>query len=125
AGTVPMALRRDALCAAAEFVSAVEALAGDQDGVVATVGELEVPGGASNVIPGRVTLSLDVRHAADPIRESVNAQLRERAAAIANRRGSALEWEVVQETQSVTCSKEITDLVAESVAASGHPVLRL
>ena len=39
AGTVPMALRRDALCAAAEFVSAVEAVARDQDGVVATVGE--------------------------------------------------------------------------------------
>ncbi len=125
AGTVPMALRRDALCAAAEFVSAVETLAGDQAGVVATVGELEVLGGASNVIPGRVTLSLDVRHAADPVRESVNAQLRGRAAAIADRRGSALEWQVVQETQSVACSKELTDLVAEAVSASGHPVVRL
>ena len=42
AGTVPMALRRDALCAAAEFVAAVEAAARDQDGAVATVGKLEV-----------------------------------------------------------------------------------
>src|SRR6202035_1285928 len=42
AGTVPMELRRDALCAAAEFVSSVEVLARDEDGVVATVGELEV-----------------------------------------------------------------------------------
>ena len=60
AGTVPMDLRRDALCAAAELVLAVEALARDTPGLVATVGQLEARPGASNVIPGRVTLSLDV-----------------------------------------------------------------
>ncbi|MGN6867208.1 MAG: allantoate amidohydrolase [Solirubrobacteraceae bacterium] len=125
AGTVPMALRRDALCAAAEFVSAVEAVAGEQDGAVATVGELEVRDGASNVIPGRVALSLDVRHAADPVRESIGTALRERADAIADTRGLGLEWEVVQETPAVSCSKELTELVAEAVAASGHPVVRL
>jgi allantoate deiminase len=51
AGTVPMALRRTSLGAAAEFVTAVEALARGEDGVVATVGELEVQDGARNVIP--------------------------------------------------------------------------
>jgi hydantoinase/carbamoylase family amidase len=125
AGTVPMALRRDALCGAAEFVSAVEAAARDQDGVVATVGALEVQGGASNVIPARVTLSLDVRHAADPVRETVGRRLRERAGAIADARGLTLEWEVMQETRAVVCSTELTDLVAEAVVASGHPVVRL
>ena len=125
AGTVPMLLRRDALCAAAEFVSVVEALARDCDGVVATVGELEVRGGASNVIPGKVALSLDVRHAADSVRESVVAQLRERAGAIADQRECALEWEVVQEAQAVRCSNELTELVAEAVRSSGHPVVRL
>ncbi len=125
AGTVPMALRRDALCAAAEFVSAVEALARDEDGVVATVGELEVQGGASNVIPGRVALSLDVRQVSDSVRESVIAHLRERAGAIAERRGCVLEWEVLQETPAVSCSEGLTELVAEAVASSGHRVVRL
>jgi hydantoinase/carbamoylase family amidase len=125
AGTVPMALRRDALCGAAEFVSAVEAAARDQDGVVATVGAVEVQGGASNVIPARVTLSLDVRHAADPVRETVARRLRERAGAIADARGLTLEWEVMQETRAVVCSTELTELVAEAVVASGHPVVRL
>jgi hydantoinase/carbamoylase family amidase len=125
AGTVPMALRRDALCAAAEFVSAVEAVARDHEGVVATVGELEVPDGASNVIPGRVVLSLDVRHAADSLRESVGRQLFERADAIAGERALVLEWVVVQETRAVDCSRELTELVAEAVAASGHPLVRL
>ena len=125
AGTVPMGLRRDALCAAAEFVSAVEAVARDHDGAVATVGELEVQDGASNVIPGRVVLSLDVRHGADSLRESVGAQLFERADAIAGARALVLEWDVVQETRAVDCSRELTELVAEAVAASGHPVVRL
>ncbi len=125
AGTVPMALRRDALCAAAEFVTAVESLAGAVDGAVATVGELEVRDAASNVIPGRVTVSLDVRHAADPVRESVVERLRERAAAIAGARGACLEWDVVQETPAVGCSPELTELVAGAVLACGHPVVRL
>jgi allantoate deiminase len=125
AGTVPMVLRRDALCAAAEFVTAVEAVARDVDGAVATVGELEVPDAASNVIPGRATLSLDVRHPDDPVRESVGERLRKRSAAIAAARGLGLEWEVVQEAPAVGCSAELTELVANAVAESGHPVLWL
>jgi allantoate deiminase len=125
AGTVPMSLRRDALCAAAEFVTVAETVARSEDGVVATVGELEVQDGASNVIPGRVALSLDLRHAADSVRESVGGRLRERAGAIADARGSALEWDVVQETRAVTCSTKLAGLVAQAVLASGHPVVRL
>lgn len=125
AGTVPMVLRRDALGAAAEFVSTVEAIARDEDGAVATVGELEVQPGASNVIPGRVALSLDLRHAADSVRESVVMRLRERAAAIAGARGMAVDWQVVQETAAVTCSTELTEVLAEAVAATGQRVVRL
>src|SRR5687768_9334915 len=56
AGTVPVEARRDALCAAAEFVLGVERLAREGAGLVATVGQLSVHPGASNVIPGRVSL---------------------------------------------------------------------
>jgi allantoate deiminase len=125
AGTVPMALRRDALAAAAEFVTALETLARDQDGVVATVGHVEVEPGARNVIPGRVVLSLDVRHASDSVRESVLTRLRERAGAIADARGVGLEWQIGNGTGAVETSAALTELVAEAVAASGHPVVRL
>jgi allantoate deiminase len=126
AGTVPMALRRDALGAAAEFVTAVEAAARDQDGVVATVGTVEVEPGARNVIPGRVVLSLDVRHALDLVRESVVTRLRERADAIADARGVGFEWQVGPGTPSVECSTDLTELVAQAIAAPGvAPVVRL
>jgi len=125
AGTVPMATRRDALSAAAEFVAAVEAVGRGEDGVVATVGELEVQNGARNVIPGRVVLSLDVRHAHDAIRRSVLTRLHERVGAIAEARGVAFEWQVGPGTPSVDCSPELTELVAEAVESCGHRVVRL
>jgi allantoate deiminase len=125
AGTVPMTLRRDALSAAAEFVVAVEAVARDEDDVVATVGKLEVQPCASNVIPGRAILSLDIRHMLNPVREGVATRLRKRAGVIADARRTALEWDVLQATQAVECSTELTGLLAEAVAASGHPVVRL
>jgi hydantoinase/carbamoylase family amidase len=61
AGTVPMAVRRDALVAAAEYVLRVRGAAAAIDGAVATVGRLVAEPGAVNVIPGRVRLSVDAR----------------------------------------------------------------
>jgi allantoate deiminase len=65
AGTTPMDARRDALCGAAELV-----LAAERCGVTATVGRLEAEPGASNVIPGVATLTLDVRDARDTRRRA-------------------------------------------------------
>jgi acetylornithine deacetylase/succinyl-diaminopimelate desuccinylase-like protein len=59
AGTTPMDERSDALVQAAEFVLRVRDAAGD--GAVATVGALEVESAATNVVPGRVTVSVDAR----------------------------------------------------------------
>jgi acetylornithine deacetylase/succinyl-diaminopimelate desuccinylase-like protein len=59
AGTTPMDARDDALVKAAEFVLRVRAAG--RDGAVATVGRVEVEPGATNVVPGRVTVSVDAR----------------------------------------------------------------
>ena len=61
AGTSPMAGRSDALVAAAEFVLELRDAAAAVEGAVATVGRLVVEPGASNVIPARVRVSVDVR----------------------------------------------------------------
>ena len=61
AGTVPMAGRRDALVAAAEYILRVRDLAAATEDAVGTVGQIDVEPGAANVIPGRVRLSVDVR----------------------------------------------------------------
>jgi acetylornithine deacetylase/succinyl-diaminopimelate desuccinylase-like protein len=61
AGTTPMDARSDALVAAAEFVVRLSAIA--RPGVTATVGRVEVEPGAPNVVPARVTVSVDARAA--------------------------------------------------------------
>jgi acetylornithine deacetylase/succinyl-diaminopimelate desuccinylase-like protein len=73
AGTTPMSLRDDALVAAAEFVLRLRDAAAGVDGAVATVGRLAVEPGASNVIPSRVTVSVDVRAPDDERLEQVAA----------------------------------------------------
>jgi allantoate deiminase len=123
AGTVPMDLRHDALVAAAELVCAAEARA--VDGLVATVGELRVDPGASNVIPARTRLSLDVRHLDDATREAAVADLRERAGAIAAARGVAADWNEVQATGAVACSSGLMAELEAAVADAGVQVRRL
>jgi len=61
AGTTPMEGRRDALVEAAEFVLRARDTARGIPATVATVGELRVEPGASNVVPERVTASIDAR----------------------------------------------------------------
>ena len=115
AGTTPMALRRDALCAAAEFISAVEGIGRKQTGLVATVGMLEVRPGASNVIPGEVRLSLDVRHADDARRRAACAALRKCGHAIAGKRKLRFHWEPVNDSPAVQCNRWLSDLLSKAV----------
>jgi allantoate deiminase len=124
AGTTPMARRRDALAAAADWIGAVEAEARGREGLVATVGEIAAEPGVANVIPGRATASLDVRHAEDPAREAAVEAIRERAERIAAARGVGFGWEEIQSTPAVGCSPELTEELA-AAAAAGHAAPRL
>ena len=82
AGPSPMPLRHDALAAAARLVSGVEELAGGVSGAVGTVGRLSVEPNAINTIPGRVVMSVDLRHPDPQTLESLVAGLEKRAWAI-------------------------------------------
>jgi len=124
AGTVAMSLRRDALTAAAEWIIATETLARETDGLVATVGQLTLDPGVGNVIPGRATLTLDLRHAEDPVRIRAGEELRRCAEAIAASRELAVEWRS-HATPAVGLSPKLTEQLAEAVAATGQPVVRL
>jgi allantoate deiminase len=121
AGTVPMEMRRDALAAASEFIVAAETLAKQAPGLVATVGQIHARPGASNVIPGEVTISLDVRHIEDPLREEACAEMKRAASEICSRRGIDLHWHPVQETASVPCEPTLSAQIARAVENAGYP----
>ncbi len=128
AGTVPMAIRRDALAAAAEMALAVEAVAkGEGDAaLVATVGAFRVLPGASNVIPGEVRFSLDLRAAEDPVRERAAAEITSRIKYLAVRRGVDVTVEIVHETPVAACGPALAETIAAAVeAVTGRPARRL
>ena len=86
AGTTPMTMRKDAAAAAAEIVLMVERRCSQGEALVGTVGQLQVPNGSVNVIPGACTLSLDIRAADDAVRLAAVADVLDAIGAIGARR---------------------------------------
>ncbi|WP_018623209.1 allantoate amidohydrolase [Spirosoma luteum] len=126
AGTVPMAMRQDALCAAAGFVLAVEQFAlTHKDNLVATVGKLTVVNAASNVIPGEVSCSLDVRSNDADLLETTYLALHELAISIGANRPIRVNWNLIQETAPVLCDTGLTTVLAKSIQESGYDVIPL
>ncbi len=125
AGTVPMDLRRDAATAAAEIALAVEVIAQDTPGLLATVGIFTTPGGAANVIPGTVELSLDIRAASDTLRKAGMAAIRQAIKAITQRRKVKAHLTPTHDANAVACDAALQAHLAASIEAAGLPVVHL
>lgn len=125
AGTVPMERRRDALVVAAMFVVAVEQEARAREGLVATVGKLEVQPGAANVIPSRVDLSLDVRHADDSVRLEASRRMLSDAHGLAESRGVAVEVRPLSENAAVPCAPRLVSLLTRAVEDCGQVAIQI
>jgi hydantoinase/carbamoylase family amidase len=119
AGTVPMPGRRDAAAAAAEIVLYVERRCAAAPTLVGTVGRLNVPGGAINVIPGRCDLSLDIRAADDATRDAATADVLAEIDRIAKRRNVAVEVKEIQRGPAVPCSPALQAQLAAAVKRAG------
>jgi len=109
AGTVPMGLRQDALAAAAKCISVVEALCSKEDGLVGTVGRIDVKPGAGNVIAGDVQFTVDIRAARDSVRtERVNAVI-EQMTELCEERNIGIDIDRVHDAASVDCNPHIME----------------
>jgi len=122
AGTVPMGYRRDAAAAAAEIVLAVEKICGAMPGLVGTVGQLAVPDGAVNVIPGRCELSLDIRAGDDTLRDEALADVEREIAAIALRRKVTVDRVDLLRAPAVACAPAMLKRIADAVVKAGVAV---
>jgi allantoate deiminase len=126
AGTSAMHLRRDALAAAAEAILAVERVA--QEGpadLVATVGRLAVSPGATNVVPGKVDFTIDVRAGRDEMRDAAAGQIIAAISAVADKRGVSLNIEESQRLAASPCDPVLMDRLAEAISSVGQPVRKL
>ncbi|KRQ13067.1 allantoate deiminase [Bradyrhizobium sp. USDA 4518] len=126
AGTVPMKLRRDALAGAAECIVAIEQFCrSDEQGLVGTVGYVNAMPGATNVIPGKVSFTMDIRSQNDMHRKRAVADIVRQIEAIAKRRDLALQIDVTHENRSVPCAPWLKAQIAEAVAAEGYAAFEL
>lgn len=125
AGTVPMALRRDALAASAEMVLEVEGLGAATPDLVATVGRLEGEDPAPNTVPGRVVFTLDIRSPDDGARHEAVAALRASIAAIAERRGVAARVDIGYEAPAAPCDVRLQARLADALVRQGLPPRRM
>jgi allantoate deiminase len=121
AGTVPMSLRRDALAAAAEIVLATESQAQSTPELVATIGQLAVEPGVVNVIPGKVTFSLDIRGPDDQMRQHAARNILDRAQAVAKKRQTAFSAEQFHDAPVVRCNPDLIRLLSEALIRQGYP----
>ena len=121
AGAVLMPERRDAFCAAAEIVLAVETAARSTGAVdtVGTVGVCDVFPGAVNSVPGRVRLEMDVRDIDGARRDGVLQKIARACEEVALRRGVAVRTEVVNADPPAECDPRIVDALGRAAAAHG------
>lgn len=126
AGTVPMALRRDALAGAAACIIGIEEVCrADTGGLVGTVGRIDAMPGATNVIPGQVSFTIDVRAPTDSDRKRAVADIIHRIEAIAIHRGLTLHVDITHENRTVPCAPWLMQQVADAISAEGHRVFEL
>jgi N-carbamoyl-L-amino-acid hydrolase len=125
AGTTPMHSRRDAAAAVAELLLFVEKRAGAVPDVVGTVGQLDVPSGSINVVPGRCRFSLDLRATTDAARDALAADVLAEAQAIAQRRGVAIHTEETMRVAAAPSAPAWQQRWEAAVQHLGLPVFRM
>jgi allantoate deiminase len=121
AGATPMNLRRDALTAAAEMALMIETRARGEPDLVATVGRFDVWPDATNVIPGVVRFSIDVRAPDDGRRAAAITDLDERTREIAAARGVRASIAKPHEASAYVCDPGIIAGFKKAVERVGVP----
>jgi hydantoinase/carbamoylase family amidase len=125
AGTTPMTMRRDAATAAAEIVLLIEARCAMAPTLVGTVGQLSVPNGSLNVIPGGCEFSIDIRAGDDITRDAAVDDVMTGIAAICERRGIRHAVELVLESPTIACAPWLQEHIGAATSSAGCDVFSL
>ena len=119
AGTLPMKMRHDAFLGASEIALSVEEVCVSYEGPVGTVGKVQVLPGGSNIVPGKVVMSVDVRDVHVPRRDEVMAKIREFSTQIGLKRGLNVQLQEKMNVGPVQCSETVVRLMREEAQDLG------
>ncbi|TDF59595.1 Zn-dependent hydrolase [Cupriavidus sp. L7L] len=126
AGPTPMALRKDALLAASELVTIVNRIALDHPPHGrGTVGCLAVHPDSRNVIPGKVTMTVDLRAGDDAVLSAMDAALHGEFAALAARSGIAIDLQQVVYFAPQPFDARLVEAVRGGARRLGHSAMEV
>lgn len=125
AGATPMTLRKDALCGAAEIILNVEKIGSKNGTSVATVGLVEVVPGKTNIIPGKVKMTLDIREKDDIILNEISNIIINSIEAICKNRQLKFNIRQVSYTKPVLLSEKIVKIIEDAAVNQGIKTLRM
>lgn len=125
AGTTPMDRRRDAATAVAELALYVEKRAAQDGDSVGTIGQLQVPNGSINVVPGRCRFSLDLRAPNDAQRDALARDVLAELAALCERRGLRYTLEETMRAAAAPSAPALQQRWEAAVSALGLPVFHM
>jgi len=120
AGTVPMAIRSDSLGGAAEIILAIESRARTLGEAVVTVGRMTVEPGSANVIPSRVTFTVDMRSPHDANVDAIEQSLRDALSRTAASRGLRTALESLEERSATPMTPHMREAVRRGANATGE-----
>ncbi|KYC52935.1 MAG: allantoate amidohydrolase [Candidatus Methanofastidiosum methylothiophilum] len=125
AGATPMNLRNDALCGAAEIILNVERIGSKKGTSVATVGFVEVIPGKTNIIPGKVKMTLDIRDKDDAVLNEIADSIMESIESTCKNRQLKFNIKQVSYTKPVLLSKKIAKTIEDTAKKQGIKTLRM
>ena len=127
AGGVLMPDRKDAFCAAAEIVLAVEerARATGSIDTCGTVGKCQIYPGAVNSIPSRVEMDVDIRDTDEQRRNRVLREIEQACAQVAARRRLQVKVTPINADAPATCSPRVIDALVEAAEENGLPYKKM
>lgn len=125
AGTASMDVRHDALAAVAHLIMAAEQSAQRRTGAVATVGALEVAPNQSNVIPGQVRFTVEMRSLDMTEVEAMWHEIHDAFAAACVARGVTFEIRALHDSQPVVFAEQMVSVIESACATIAGATMRL
>lgn len=127
AGTTVMKDRHDALIAASEFCLAFEKLIKDRndEALVGTIGYLDVFPNSANIIPGNVSLTLEIRTCSPEVKESLVKEIAKVAYQIEGQRGVTIKRKVNLDQREMPMDQDVMKAVARGITAIGEEDIEL
>lgn len=125
AGATPMNLRNDALCGAAEIILNAERIASENGTSVATVGLVETLPGKTNIIPGKIKMTLDIRDKNDVVLNEIADKIIKSIETACNSRKLKYNIKHASYTKPVLLSKKIAKIIEIAAKNQGIETLRM